>query len=216
MNEDIKSWLFEKKIIAIVRGIGPEKLPDLAAALAEGGIGCIEVTFDQAKPETWKDTAAGIRNIALRLGNTVMAGAGTVLSIEQAEMAHEAGAGYIISPNADAAVIQKTRDLGMVSMPGCMTPSEIAAAYKAGADIVKIFPASILGPAYIRAIRAPLSHIPFMAVGGVTVENAGEFIRSGCSGIGVGGNIVNKDWVEAGEFEKISALAREYVQAVCE
>ena len=214
MSEETKSLLLEKKIIAIVRGIGSNKLPDLAAALLEGGISCIEVTFQQNKPETWKDTADGIISIRKCLGDKVLAGTGTVLSIEQVKMAHDAGARYIISPNIDVDVIHKTKELGMVSMPGCLTPSEIVCAYKAGADFIKVFPASVLGPAYIKAVKAPLSHIPLTAVGGVTVENAGDFIRAGCCGVGIGGNIVNKDWIEAGYFDKIIALAKEYLQAV--
>ena len=216
MSEKTRSWLLEKKIIAIVRGIESGKLPELAAALMQGGISCIEVTFQQTKPETWKDTVNGILNIQKCLGDKVLAGAGTVLSIEQVEMAHDAGACYIIAPNTDALVIKKTKELGMVSMPGCLTPTEIVFAYKAGADLVKIFPASVLGPAYIKAIRAPISHIPLTAVGGITVNNAKDFISAGCCGIGIGGNIVNKDWIEAGEFEKIIALAHDYVQAVKE
>ena len=213
-RDAVKSWLLEKKLIAIVRGIGSDKLPDLATALMKGGISCIEVTFQQTKPETWKDTLAGILGIQKRLGDKVLAGAGTVLRVEQVQMAHDAGAKYIISPNIDIEVIEKTLALGMVSMPGCMTPSEIASAYKAGADFVKVFPASVLGPSYIKAIRAPLGHIPLTAVGGITVDNAKDFINAGCCGLGIGGNIVNKDWIEAGDFEKIIALANEYVQAI--
>ena len=216
MSGKTKSWLLEKKIIAIVRGLAPDKLADLANALMQGGIACIEVTFQQNKPETWKETANGIAGIAKTFGDNVLAGAGTVLSTEQVQMAFDAGARYIISPNFDADVIKKTKELGLVSMPGCLTPTEIVAAYKAGADIIKVFPASVLGPDYIKAIRAPISHIPLSAVGGITVDNAKEYLKAGCCGIGVGGNIVNKEWIETGAFEKIIALAEDYVSVVNE
>ncbi len=95
-----------------------------------------------------------------------------------------------------------------------MTPSEIAAAFQAGADMVKVFPMDILGAGYIKSIKGPLSHIPLLAVGGVNEQNAGEFIRAGALGVGVGGSLVNKQWIKDGEFQKITALARQYMQAV--
>lgn len=97
-----------------------------------------------------------------------------------------------------------------------MTPTEVLQAYNAGADAVKVFPASCLGPAYIKAIRAPLFHVPLMAVGGVNEKNAADFMKAGCVGLGVGGNLVNKDWIENGEWAKITALAKEFMKAVKE
>ena len=102
----------------------------------------------------------------------------------------------------------------MVSMPGAMTPSEAMAAHTAGADFVKLFPAGALGAGYIKAVRAPLSHIAFLAVGGINENNAKSFIEAGCVGLGVGGNLVNKAWIEAGEFNKIAALARTFVENI--
>ncbi|NLI22472.1 MAG: bifunctional 4-hydroxy-2-oxoglutarate aldolase/2-dehydro-3-deoxy-phosphogluconate aldolase [Clostridiales bacterium] len=206
-------WINRDKIIAIVRGLDPEPMAKLAEALLAGGITLMEVTFNQARPETWKDTARSIRTIRERFAGRMLAGAGTVMSPEQLGLAADAGAEYIISPHADEAVIRETRARGLVSLPGALTPTEIAAAWRAGANAVKLFPAGDLGPAYVKAVRAPLSHIPLLAVGGITETNCAQFLSAGCSGVGVGGNLVNKQWIENGEFDRITALAKEFVRA---
>ena len=119
----------------------------------------------------------------------------------------------MISPNTNPALIREAKRLGMLAMPGAMTPSEIVEAYEAGADFVKLFPTDNLGAGYIRAIRAPLSHIPMLAVGGVNDENMEEFYRAGVCGLGIGGNIVNKKLIAAGDFAGMTELARRYVAA---
>lgn len=204
----------DKKLIAIVRGIALDQMERLANAFLEGGIELIEVTFNQAKPESWAGTADCIRMLSEQFSGRILPGAGTVMSVEQLKMARDAGAEYIISPNVNADVIKMTKAFGLVSLPGAMTPTEIAAAYEAGADMVKIFPVGQLGPAYIKAVKAPISHIPLLAVGGVNEKNAAEFLKAGAVGLGVGGNLVNKDWIANGEFDKITDAARQYVAAV--
>ncbi len=203
----------QKKIIAIVRGLPADQLVKLTEALLEGGIGLVEVTFAQHAPETWPDTARGIRMISEEFAGHVLTGAGTVLTLEQLRMACEAGARYIISPGTDEEIIRATKAFGMVSIPGAMTPSEIQRAHQAGADFVKVFPAGSLGPDYIKAVRAPLSHIKLTAVGGVDEKNVAAFLKAGASGVGVGGNLVRKDWIAAGEWERITELARIYTEA---
>ena len=106
--------------------------------------------------------------------------------------------------------------MGLGLYPGALTPTEILTAYEAGADAVKVFPAGDLGPGYIKAVKAPLSHVPLMAVGGVNEKNAAEFMRAGCVGLGVGGNLVNREWIANGEWNRITDLAKEYVKAVSE
>lgn len=202
------------KIIAIARGLGAEAAVPLAEALLAGGIDLIEVTFDQARPETWPDTARAIAQIDARLAGRALAGAGTVMSVEQAHLAHDAGAKYIIAPNVDEAVIAAAKSMDMAAFPGAMTPTEIATAHRAGADIVKLFPAAAMGPGYIKGVRAPISHVKLMAVGGVNQQNAAEFLAAGCCGVGVGGNLVDKAWIAAGAWDKISDLARQYRRAV--
>ena len=160
-------WVQRSKIIAIVRGLPKEYMTRLAEALYAGGIDLMEVTFHQQKPETWKDTAAAIAAVDSCMEGKMLVGAGTVLTLEQLDMARDAGANYIITPNTNCDLIRRVKEYGLLSFPGAFTPSEIVEAYEAGADAVKVFPVGNLGPSYIKAIKAPLSHIPLMAVGGV-------------------------------------------------
>ena len=209
-------YVKERKIVAIVRGLSPEYLIRLGHAFEEGGIGLMEVTYNQSAPETWKDTANGIEAVEKEFGDRLLVGAGTVITLEQVSMTYNAGGHYLVTPTTQPEIIRAGKALGLGLYPGAFTPSEILAAYDAGADAVKVFPASCLGPGYIKAIRAPLSHIPLMAVGGVNEKNAADFMKAGCVGLGVGGNLVNKEWIRDGEWEKITALAKEFKKAVAE
>ena len=212
MRNQIIESVRRKKIVAIVRGLKSESIVGLARALYEGGIENIEVTFNLKQPESYHTTTDGIRSIISAMGDKMHVGAGTVVSPELVRMAREAGAQFIVSPNTDVRVIEETLKLGMVSMPGALTPTEAMLAHEVGADFVKLFPAGSLGPGYVKAVRAPLSHIEFLAVGGVNENNIRAFIDAGCAGAGVGGNLVNKTWIENGEFDKITALARLFVE----
>ncbi|GHV48736.1 2-dehydro-3-deoxy-phosphogluconate aldolase [Spirochaetia bacterium] len=214
MREVIIQKILDEKIIAIVRGMEEKFIIPLAEAFIAGGISMMEVTFNQAKPESFETTMRSITAVKEKLGDKLVCGAGTVISIEQVELAAKAGALFIVSPNVDAAVIHRTRELGLVSLPGCMTASECLIAHNAGADFIKLFPTSDLGTGYLKAIRAPLSHLKFLAVGGINENNAADFIKAGALGLGVGGNLVNKDWIASGQFDKISDTARKLVEAV--
>ncbi len=214
MQEKIIRNVREKKLIAIVRGMEPEYMVSLGQALYDGGINMIEVTFNQAATDNYAATVKGIERLSEQFEGKVLVGAGTVLSKEQVDLAKNAGAQYIITPSTDPEVISYSKEQGLVAMPGALTPSEAVIAWKAGADFVKIFPAGNLGAAYIKAISAPLSHIPFLAVGGVNEKNIPEFLKAGAVGFGVGGNLVNKEWVMKGETDKITQLAQQFVQAL--
>ena len=209
-------YVKERKIVAIVRGLSPEYLIRLGHAFEEGGIGLMEVTYNQSAPETWKDTARGIEAVEKEFGDRLLVGAGTVITLEQVSMTYNAGGHYLVTPTTQPEIIRAGKALGLGLYPGAFTPSEILAAYEAGADAVKVFPALCLGAGYIKAIRAPLSHVPLMAVGGVNEKNAADFLKAGCVGLGVGGNLVNKEWIRNGEWEKITALAKEFKKAVAE
>ncbi len=209
-------YVKQRKIVAIVRGLPPENMVRLGHAFEEGGIGLMEITYNQKAPETWKDTAAAIEAVAKEFGDRLLAGAGTVITLEQVAMTYNAGGRYLVTPATQPEIIRAGKALGLGLYPGAMTPSEILEAYNAGADAVKVFPASALGVGYIKAVRAPLSHIPLMAVGGVNEKNAADFMKAGCVGLGVGGNLVNKEWIENGEWGKITALAKEFIKAVQE
>jgi len=206
--------IMETKVIAIVRGIPSTQICDLAGAILAGGLRCLEVTFDHSSEGGIEETLRSIRLLSERFGNEIEVGAGTVMTAEEVNLAKEAGAGYIISPNADEAVIRETRQLELVSIPGAMTATEAAGAWSWGAHIVKLFPAGILGPEYIKALRGPLGHIPFTAVGGVTPQNTPDFLRAGCVGVGVGGSLVSARLVSEGKLDEITNTARAYAQAV--
>ena len=208
MKEEIEKAVREKRIVAIVRGFAPDICLKLAEAYAKGGIGLVEVTFNQRAPETWKDTATAIKAIRERFAGTVRVGAGTVLTEEQLSMCIDAGGEYMITPNVNVSLIRSCVAKGLVAMPGAMTPSEAVDAWEAGASFVKIFPAGSLGPGYVKAICAPLSHIPFLAVGGISPDNVADFLRAGCVGAGVGGNLTNKEWIASGAWDKVAEVAR--------
>ena len=172
-------YVLQRKIVAIVRGLSPEYLVRLGHAFEEGGIGLMEVTYDQKAPETWKDTAAGIEAVEKEFGDRLLVGAGTVITLEQVAMTYNAGGHYLVTPTTQPNIIRAGKALGLGLYPGALTPSEILSAYEEGADAVKVFPVSSLGPGYIKAVRAPLSHIPLMAVGGVNEKNAADYISRG-------------------------------------
>lgn len=214
MSNKAFDTIMEHKIVAIVRGFEPETVVEMAKLYCANGIYCVEVTFDQTSLENQLKTVQTIRLVKEALGNKMCVGAGTVMTAEQVRMAADGGAEYMISPNVDEEIILETKRLGKLSIPGAMTPSEIAAGYKMGADIIKLFPANELGPSYIRAIKAPLKHIPLMATGGVRPANAMDYLHAGSAALGVGGDLVNKQWIASGEFEKISRAARAFADSV--
>jgi 2-dehydro-3-deoxyphosphogluconate aldolase/(4S)-4-hydroxy-2-oxoglutarate aldolase len=167
--------LLETKIVAIVRSPSSAELVQVARALFDGGIRAIEVTF------TVPNAIRVLEQIAAELGQDIVLGAGTVLDAETARLAILAGAEFIVAPNTNAEVIQMCRRYSKVVIPGAFTPTEVVHAWELGADIVKIFPAEVGGPAYIRALKAPLPHIRLMPTGGVNLQTVGDFLKAGAS-----------------------------------
>lgn len=214
MRDLIIQKILDEKVIAIVRGIYEEECLNLAKALHAGGVNLVEVTFDQRSHEERLRTASTIRLLNENLGDVMAVGAGTVTSVEMVTMAKEAGAQFIISPDTNEDVICATVEQGMVSIPGALTPTEIAQAHRFGADFVKVFPVSNMGPSYIRNVAAPLSHIRMLAVGGVDGNNAKDYLKEGAVGIGVASCLFKKDWIKAGEWERVTESARILVEAV--
>lgn len=216
MKDTIKIAIKENKLIAIVRGIEPEKCIRVAQALYDGGFRLVEITFDQKHPETWEDTAKTIGAVAETFAGRMYVGAGTVTCPELVELTHKYGGQFVISPDMNETVIARTCELGMVSIPGALTPTEVMTAHRAGADFVKLFPAGVFGAGYVKAVKAPVSHVDLLVVGGIDENNIGSFLAAGAVGAGIGGNLVNRKWVENGEFEKITAAAEKLVAAVQE
>lgn len=214
VRETVIEWIEKYKIVAIIRGAAPEQCKAIADALYAGGIRLMEITYNQKAPESWQATADTIGMLAKEYEGRMFVGAGTVTSPELVEMTAKAGGSFIVSPDTDVMVIKKTRELNLVSMPGAMTPSEIKVAHEAGADFVKLFPIGNLGAGYLKAVKAPLSHIKMTAVGGVNENNAAEFLKAGASGLGVGGNLAKKEWIENGEYGKLTEAAKAIVAAV--
>ncbi|MCM1234611.1 MAG: thiamine phosphate synthase [Ruminococcus flavefaciens] len=211
-QQNIMRKILDEKVIAIVRGVGNDQCLKVAEALYAGGIRLMEVPFNAKDPASNDTTAACIAALAEKYGETMLIGSGTVLNVHQVELTAKAGGCYTIAPNVDVDVIRRTVELGMVAMPGAMTPTEIMTAHHAGADFVKLFPAADLGTGYVKAIRAPLSQVKLFAVGGISEKNFADFLKVGIIGAGVGGNLANKTWIENGEFNKITEVARQLVE----
>ena len=211
-REEIIKDIENKKIIVIMRGFTDEQLVKSVEAMADGGIGLVEITFDQSGAVSDEQISKKIRMLNDHFKGRVRIGAGTVMTEKQVQLAYEAGAEYIISPDCYEPVIRKTRELGMVSMPGCFTPSEAANAYRYGADFVKLFPNSEVNISYLKALAVPLSHIRFLAVGGVNANNMKEYLNAGAKGIGVATAIADKAAIASGNYQKITELARKFTE----
>lgn len=204
----------KEKLIVIVRGVEKEKLIPLCEALYLGGVRLVEITFDMKGTVTPAQTSECISMLTKAFDGRMLIGAGTVVTLEQAQAAYDGGAKYLISPNTDEKIIKFANEHSIASIPGAMTPTEIVAAYSFGADFVKVFPADTLGLPYIKAVRAPLSGIPMLAVGGVNEKNVSDFLATGISGVGVGSNITKRDLIAAEDYAAITDLARKYTDAI--
>lgn len=209
---EINKKIKENKIIAIIRKVNPDLLLETAKALFAGGIRLMEITFDQSSETGEFDTSRNIEMLSSYFGDKAFIGAGTVMTLKQVEVAIKSGARYIISPNSNLKIIQKTVELGVVSLPGAFTPSEIVTAYENGASFVKVFPAGSLGPSYIKSIRSSISHIPLLAVGGVNENNLTQFMECGIAGVGVGSSLVKKELINNKKFDKLILHTRVFVK----
>ena len=204
--------ILKEKIIVIVRGIGREKLLQFAEAAYNGGIRLLECTYDATGNTPDEEIASNIKMLADHFEGKMLIGAGTVLTEKQVELTKNAGGKFIISPDTCPEVIKETKKLGLVSIPGAFTPSEAVIAHKAGADFVKLFPITSMGSKYLKDIKAPLSHIRFLAVGGINADNITEYLSVGACGVGIGSDIANKKLIEANDFDAIEKTARRYVE----
>lgn len=212
--EKIIRKIEKNKIIVIVRGVAKENLIPLAKAMYEGGIRLMECTFDASGKTPWEETAENIRMLSEEFEGKMYVGAGTVINEKQVELTKNAGGKFIISPDTNESVIRKTKELGLISIPGSITPSEVMTANRAGADFVKLFPVNVYGPGYIKTLSAPISNVKFLAVNGITSENMKDYLEAGAIGVGVGSGIVNKQMIAEGNFAGITELAKKYVENI--
>lgn len=205
--EDLNQVL-QTGIVAILRVPTSDQLASVARALFEGGIDVIEVTF------TVPNALEILASVKKELGNRVLLGMGTVLDPESARAALLAGAEFIVSPSLNLEVIRLCHRYDKVVMPGAFTPTEILAAWEAGADVVKVFPSDVVGPSYLKALRGPFPQIRLMPTGGVNLETLPAFIKAGASAVGVGGSLIDPQAIRDGNFSRLRDLAGQYVQAL--
>jgi 2-dehydro-3-deoxyphosphogluconate aldolase/(4S)-4-hydroxy-2-oxoglutarate aldolase len=195
-------------IVAVVRSPDSRQLVEVARALADGGVTVVEITLSVP------DALDVVRQVRQALGDRLLLGAGTVLDPETARAALLAGAEYIVSPTVNRDVIRLCQRYDKLVMPGAFTPTEVLTAWEAGADIVKVFPAEVVGPAFFKALRGPLPQVRLMPTGGVDLTTAAAFLKAGACCLGVGGQLVEPRAVAAGDFDRIRDLARQYVAIV--
>ena len=202
-NESMER-IFKTGVIAIMRANSSDQLLGAAKAVLAGGVEAIEVTM------TTPGALDVIRQATSQFGKEVLFGVGSVLDAETARVAILAGAQFVVCPTFKPETIEMCKRYSIPVVPGAYTPTEILTAWEAGANAVKVFPASVSGPAYIKAIKGPLPQISLSAVGGVTVENTAEFVRAGVDFVGVGGELVNQKLLDAADFAEITERARSF------
>ena len=215
-KQQILQEIRECGVVAVVRVDSQDEALGATRALLKGGVRCIEITF------TVPDAASVIKSVRdeNQRGNfdcpfgPLVLGAGTVTNKAQAEAAFEAGARYFVSPCVVPEVIETAQKLGAAMLPGALTPTEVFNAFQMGGDIIKVFPATRLGPSYIKDLRAPLPHIPLLPTGGVEAGNAAEWISAGAVALGVGGKLVDRAAIKAGNWDEITRRAEELISAV--
>lgn len=199
------------RFIAILRNVPVEKAEKTVKALYEGGIRIFEVTYNPSNPDT-VDTVNKTFDIIKNCGDDISLCAGTVVYPGFVHAAKKAGASCIVSPNADEKIIKLTKDLGMISIPGAYTPTEIMNAYNWGADLVKIFPILPGNIDYLKTVISPLSHIPFITTGGVRLDNAREFLDCGATAVAAGATLITPDCLKNDDYEGIMKNAGKFME----
>ena len=207
MLEDLQRML-QSGIVAVVRAPSGDGMAELSEALAAGGVDAVEITFTVPRAHRV------LEDVADRVGDRILLGAGTVLDPETARIAILSGARFIVSPTINLEVIRHCHRYDRVVVPGAMTPTEVLTAWEAGADVVKIFPSEVGGPAYFKALHGPLPQVRLMPSGGVNLQTAADFLRAGAAVLSVGSALVDPAALASRDFTKIEATARQYVEIV--
>jgi len=208
-KDKVKNEILRCGFVPVIRVADAEVAVRVAEAIRDGGAPLLEITM------TVPGALDAIKQISLSLGDQVLVGAGTVLDSETARLAILAGAEFIIAPTVDFETIRLCRRYGKVVMPGALTPTEILQAWEQGADFVKVFPADALGgPAYIKAIKAPLPQIDVVPTGGVNFDTAADFIRAGAAAVGVGSGLIDQQLIAAEAYDQLAQKTREFIQVI--
>ncbi|MFO7546419.1 MAG: bifunctional 4-hydroxy-2-oxoglutarate aldolase/2-dehydro-3-deoxy-phosphogluconate aldolase [Trueperaceae bacterium] len=205
---DVVAAIETHRIVIVLRGLAPDACLRASRALLAGGISLFEVTMNSPRPTD------AIRALVAELGERAWIGAGTVTSVDHVEAAAAAGARYVVSPDTNPAVIHRTRELGLVSVPGALTPTEVLAARDAGAHFVKVFPIRSVGADHLRQLRGPIDDVRFIATGGVTLEMIPELMEAGASAVAMGLHLLGADPFTTGEFAELTERAQLYREAV--
>ena len=195
-------------LLAVIRGPSPELTVKMVDALIAGGVYGIEITYSTPKaPEV-------VSELAQKHGDKILLGMGTLTEIEHARQAVQAGASFLVSPHCEKNLADAMVATGLPVMIGALTPTEVMQAYRYGSDVVKVFPGSLVGPDYIKALRGPFPNIPMMPTGGVNIENVAQWFAAGVFAVGAGSNLCPTAWAKEGRFDDISATAHDFVEAV--
>ncbi|MEZ4766757.1 MAG: bifunctional 4-hydroxy-2-oxoglutarate aldolase/2-dehydro-3-deoxy-phosphogluconate aldolase [Calditrichia bacterium] len=205
---EIVQKIIDDGAVAVIRMSDSHKLLRVAEALLEGGISALEITM------TTPNALKVIEEASRQLPGEVLIGVGSVLDSETARLAINAGAKYVVSPIFKTEIVQTAHRYNLPVMPGCFTPTEILTAHEAGADIVKVFPADVVGMPFFKAIKAPMPHLNLMPTGGVSLTNAGDWLKAGACAVGVGGALLDKQAIADGNFAKLTENARILRQSI--
>jgi 2-dehydro-3-deoxyphosphogluconate aldolase/(4S)-4-hydroxy-2-oxoglutarate aldolase len=208
MTDQLVKRILDAGIVAIMRRTESSLAVETAEALLAGGVSVVEVTLNSP------GALEMLEALARRVGDRMAIGAGTVMSAEEVRRAIGAGAQFIVSPHTDATVIEAARAADAPALPGAFTPTEIVRAWQLGASVVKVFPVGSVGPRYLRDVLAPLTEIPLLPTGGVSLENAADFIRAGARGLGLGSDLVSPKAITARDFGSLTARAQAFVEEV--
>ena len=207
-KDQVLAGILDCGIAAVVRGTSDELIMKAIEAALEGGVNVIEVTF------TVPNALEIIERLAAKVSEDVILGAGTVLTAEMAANALDAGAQFIVSPSTSLATIEMAKSRGVPVFPGALTPTEVITAWQAGGDIIKIFPANVVGPTYLKDLHGPFPDIPFMPTGGVDLNTARSWLENGAVCLGVGGALIDKRLMAEGNFAEITNRARKFREII--
>ncbi len=207
-KQEVLQKIKELGLVAVIRGPSVELTMAMVEALIAGGVTGIEITYSTPNAE------GVVTALAKNFGGRIVLGMGTLTEPRQAQSAKDAGATYLVSPVAEPTLVQAMVDSGLVVMAGAFSPTEVLQVYRMGSDVVKIFPGSLAGPGYVKALRGPFPYIPFMPTGGVSAQNVGEWFAAGVVAVGAGSELCPPSLAKEGKFDEISHRAQDFVQAV--